>query len=210
VFLIKARNREEATNLGLNGMPVKTFSRNSVSEWREAQDKKTAEGLEILSLKKENAELRRELAESEEYADTLASAVEAAKANGNKIGGVHWGEVLSVAFEGIVRRNTHIIAQIPAVSGLAGIIEKDNNRTELPQENAEVSFKKKETVTHNEPALTAEEKEFVKLFHELQKHFNEDEIGQVMQILDAFSKDKSQLQPVLELVQEGEAEEETK
>jgi hypothetical protein len=44
----------------------------------------------------------------------------------------------------------------------------------------------------------------------LQKHFNEDEIGQVMQILDAFSKDKSQLQPVLELVQEGEAEEETK
>lgn len=210
VFLIKARNREEATNLGLNGMPVKTFSRNSVSEWREAQDRKTAEGLEILSLKKENAELRRELAESEEYADTLASAVEAAKANGNKIGGVHWGEVLSVAFEGIVRRNTHIIAQIPAVSGLAGIIEKDNNRTELPQENAEVSFKKKETATHNEPALTTEEKEFVKLFHELQKHFTEDEIGQVMQILDAFSKDKSQLQPVLELVQEGEAEEETK
>src|ERR1035437_5436296 len=126
VFLLKARNREEATSLGLNGMPVKTFSRNSASEWRETQERKTAESLEILSLKKQNAELLRELAESEEYADQLAAAVEAAKENGNKIGGVHWGEVVSVALEGLVRRNTHIIAQFPAAAGLAGIIEKDN------------------------------------------------------------------------------------
>lgn len=206
VFLLKARNREEATNMGLNGMPTKTFSRNSVSEWRETQDRKTVEGIEILTLKKENAELRKELAESEEYAETLASAVEAAKENGNKIGGVHWGDVISVALEGLVRRNTHIIAQLPAAAGLAGLIDKDNERIDTPQENAEVSFKKKEIIA-SEPSLSPAEKEFVKLFHELQKLFDENEIGQVMEILDAFSKDKSLLQPVLELVQEGEEEE---
>ena len=209
VFLLKARNREEATSLGLNGMPVKTFSRNSASEWRETQERKTAESLEILSLKKQNAELLRELAESEEYADQLAAAVEAAKENGNKIGGVHWGEVVSVALEGLVRRNTHIIAQFPAAAGLAGIIEKDNKHIEAPQENAEVSFKKKEDVV-NEPALSAAEKKFLELFHELQKFFDESEIGQVIEILDALSKDKTQLQPVLELVQEATANEEEK
>jgi hypothetical protein len=204
VFLMKARNREEATNLGLSGMPVKTFSRNSASEWREAHQRKTTEAMEILALKKENAELRKELTEAEEYADTLAAAVEAAKENANKIGGVHWGEVLSVALEGLVRRNTHIIAQIPAVSGLAGLIEKDNSRPAPVQENADVSFKKKEKVA--EPAWNEQEKEFVNLFKELQKHFDEHEIGQIIEILDAFSKDKSQLQPVLELVQQNEEE----
>lgn len=213
VFLVKARSREEATNIGLNGFPVKSFSRNSMSEWRETQNNKTAEAMEIAVLKKENAELRRELMESEEYADQLASAVEAAKANGNKIGGVHWGDVVSVALEGLVRRNTHLIAQIPAVSGLAGLIEKDNNREETPQENAEVSFKKKETAsttTANVPVLTDEEKQFIALFRELEKLFTQDEMGQVMQILDVLSKDKSQLQPVAELLSEGEEEEETK
>lgn len=205
VFLLKARNREEATNLGLSGMPIKTFSRNSASEWRETQERKTAEAMEILALKKENSELRKELEESEEYADTLAAAVEDAKENANKIGGVHLGDVLSVALEGLVRRNTHIIAQIPAAAGLAGLIEKDNNKPVAPQEAAEVSFKKKDTAT-SLPALSAEEREFVNLFHELQKHFDENEIGQVMEILDAFSKDKTQLQPVLQLIQEGASE----
>lgn len=211
VFMVKARNRDEAHNIGLNGFQVKAVSKNSLSEWRQKQEIKTAEQLEITALKKENAELRHELQESEEYADQLAAAVEVAKANGNKIGGVHWGDVVSVALEGLVRRNTHLIAQIPAVSGLAGLIEKDNNRTETETpENAEVSFKKKEVSpasSNNAPALTEQEQAFVNLMRELEKLFTEDEMGQVMSILDALSKDKSQLQPVAELLCEGEEEE---
>lgn len=204
VFLLKARNREEATNLGLNGTPVKTFSRNSLTEWREKQEHKDAQSLEIMALKKENADLRKELAESEEYADQLAAAVEAAKENGNKIGGVHWGEVISVALEGLVRRNTHIISQIPAVSGLAGLIEKDNTKTsELSQENKEVSFKKKEAAP-TEPTLTPQEKEFVSLFHELQKLFTPEEIGQIIELLDLMSKDKEMLADVLEYLEGDE------
>lgn len=208
VFMVKARSRDEATNIGLNGFEVKSFSKNSLSDWRQTQNLKTAEGMEIATLKRENLELRKELQESQEYADELAEAIEAAKANGNKIGGVHWGEVFSVALEGLVRRNTHIIAQIPAAAGLAGLIDKDNNRSDTPEENAEVSFKKKETTSNNAPVLTEQEKEFIRLFRELEKLFNQDEIGQAMQILDALSKDKTQIQPVLELLSEGEEEEE--
>lgn len=204
VFLLKAKSREEATDLGLNGTQAQAFSRTSLNDWRESQSKRNAEIIELQQLRHRISELEKELEESEQYADELAAAVEAAKENGNKIGGMHVGDILSVALEGIVRRNTHIIAQLPAVSGLAGIIEKDNERgTQIaePQPETEVTFKKKvkqEVV----PAPTEQQKEFLLLFEELQKHFEESEIGQVLDILDALSNDKSKLQPTLELLQE--------
>jgi hypothetical protein len=101
-----------------------------------------------------------------------------------------------------VRRNTHLLSQIPAVSGLAGIIEKDNERIGQPvQPDSQVSFKRKDSGT---PALNQQEKEFVDLFNELQRHFSDSEMGQVMEILDALSQDKSILTSVLELVKDEE------
>lgn len=208
VFLLKARNREEANSLGLSGTPVKTYSRNSLSEWREAQEKKSAEAIEIANLKKTISELRQENAELEEENEQLAAAVLAAKENGNKIGGVHIGDIVSVALEGLVRRNTHIIAKIPGASELAGLIEKDNTKTpELPEENKEVSFKKKEAAP-TQPVLTPQEKEFIALFHELHKHFTPQEITQIIELLDEMSKDKTILNDVLEYITGEESEEE--
>jgi len=208
VFLLKARNREEATNLGLNGTPVKTFSRNTLSEWREKQEIKDAQLIEIRDLKAENSDLRKDIAELEKENEQFASAIMTAKENGNKIGGVHWGDVLSHAFEGLVRRNTHLIAQIPGASDLAGLIEKDNTKTpEIEQENKEVSFKKKEII-QAEPALTPQEKEFISLFHELHKHFTPQEIIQIIELLDEMSKDKTMLADVLEYITEDEGGEE--
>lgn len=208
VFLVKARNREEAMNLGLSGMPIKKFSRNNVNEWREEQKFKGEQHHEISRLKRELSEQRRELEDKEEYIEKLEDLIEKAKKNGNKIGGINVGDMLSVAFEGLVRRNTHLISQIPAVSGLAGIIEQDNLRLEMatPTEETEVNFKKKEVTT--KPVLTEQEQAFVNLFKELEKQFTEDELGLVMEVLDELSKDKTQLQAVLELLQD-ESEEET-
>ncbi len=211
VFLLKARNREEATSLGLSGMPIKKFSRNNVNEWREEQKFKGEQHHEINRLKRELAEQRRELEEKEEYIETLEDLIEKAKQNGNKIGGVHLGDVLSVALEGLVRRNTHLISKIPAVSGLAGIIEQDNQRLEIDTQKTtpetEVSFKKKDTPTA-QPALSEQEQAFINLFKELEKQFTEDEMGLMMEVLDELSKDKSQLQMVLELLKDNEAQNE--
>lgn len=205
VFLMKARNREEATDLGLSGLPIKKFSQSSISEWREEKKHKGEQYYEINRLKSELRDVKDELKEKEDYIDELEDLVEKARKNGNKIGGIHLGDVLSVAMEGIVRRNTHLISKVPGATGLAGIIEQDNLRLEKGQQTepeSEVSFKKKETAYH--PELTEQEKAFNQLFKELEKQFSENEMGLIMEVLDAFCKDKTQLQPVLELLQENQ------
>jgi hypothetical protein len=203
VFVMKARNREEALNLGLGSITNKSYTQSSLNTMREGFEKRESQAMELQALRKENTELKKELEEAEKYADELAAAVEAAKANGNKIGGVHWGEVMSVALEGLLKRNTHIIAQIPGVAGLAGIIDKDNSKTpeSIPSApDAEISFKRKSS-EQSQPELTDQEKEFLNLLKELQNHFTVDELGQIMEILDVLSRDKTQLTPALELLQ---------
>ena len=71
VFLVKARNREEAMNLGLSGMPIKKFSRNNVNEWREENKFKGEQYQENLRLKRELNEYRKELEEKETYIDLI-------------------------------------------------------------------------------------------------------------------------------------------
>lgn len=206
VFVLKASTRDEANHMGLQGFPNKTFSKTSLSSWRDRQINQSIESKEFenAQLKKEISELRKELQESEEYAETLEQAIEEAKANSNKIGGIHWGEVIGVALEGIVRRNTKLIAQIPGGLGLAGLIEKDNTRgnTEEIQPEAEVSFKKKSTTTETKqtsdaPQLTEREKLFIRLMKKLEKHFSPEDMTHVMTVLDFFTKERDFLFEVL-------------
>ncbi len=208
VFLLKARTREEATSLGLHGMPVKTFSRNSISEWREVNDKKTAEQQEITDLRREVSGLNKVIDQKDEHIFQLTSQVNEAKRNGNKIGGIHLGDIVSVAVEGLIKRNADSIAKVPIIGELAGFIGQENKAIAAPsaqEENAEVSFKKKENTSQTEgqqQVLTEQEKEFIRLFYELQKYFSKDEIDSILILLDGISRDKTQLQPLLELVKE--------
>lgn len=190
VFALKAKNREDALLQTLEGMPIKTFSRNSLSDLKTQMEKKSFEMKEIQRLKEEISELNEELDEKEEYIEELEEAIKIAKANGNKLGGIDVSTVLSAALEGLIRRNTHLLADIPGAAGLAGIIEKDNQRMNtatLQQPDAEVSFKKKEA----EPEITEQDKQFIAFFNQLQQIFNEQEFNQAMMVLDAMSKDKS-------------------
>jgi hypothetical protein len=205
VFAMKAQNQEEALDLGLNGVEFRTFTKSDLTQLRNNRDKKAIETQEIQALRKEIAELNNELEEKEAYIEQLEKGIETAKANGNKIGGMHIGEIVSVALEGIVRRNTHLIAQVPALNGLAGIIDKDTEKAgELAEPTeTEASFKKKEQGS-GATQLTEQEKEFLRLFKEIQKHFTEEEMQQVIDILEALSKDKEQIQIILDLLQEEE------
>lgn len=202
VFLLKAKDREEATEIGLNGFTSETYSVGKINEWRQGKAKKTAEENEIQELKRQIASLQAELTEKDEQLDQFSDVILEAKKNGNKIGGIDVGEALSVALEGIVRRNTHLLAKVPMMNGLAGIIEEDNKRTnenkQEPKADAEVSFKKKEAPL---PSMSEEEKMFMDFFKEMRSHFSEDEMGLVFEILDSLSKDKEQLQTVVDLLQ---------
>lgn len=204
VFSMKAKDTAEALSMGLEGLNVRSYSGKEVEQLRQQKARKDRSEEEVEELENEVMELKNELIEKDEYIDKLEKAIEEAKANGNKIGGFHVGEILSVALEGIVRRNTHLIAQVPVLHGLAGIIDKDNQRTDMPapEPASEVSFQKK-TAAPETPSLTEQEKEFINLYREISRHFTEAEIGQLIRILDELSRDKTQIIPVLELLQEA-------
>lgn len=197
VFMLKARNRQEAMEAAMNGVG-QGFTLEAVNDLRtnQSQHQRTLWDMELL--KKENDALKKQLAEAEEYGNTLTTTLEAAKSNGNKIGGIHWGEVFSVALEGIARRNTHLIAQIPGAAGLAGVIEKDNLRSaETFSPENEATFKKK-----SEEPISEQEQALRDLVRQMQHSFNGQELDQVMLILDSLCRDKSQLQTVVELLEE--------
>ena len=92
----------------------------------------------------------------------------------------NWGEVFSLALEGMVRRNTHLLNGIPLIGqGLAGVVEQDNKRIEDKVENAEskveerhVTFQK---VNKNESSLlNEEEKKLITYYNKLQQTFTKE------------------------------------
>lgn len=200
VFSMKAKSPEEALDLGLNGVAFRGYSSKDLMQLRQQKERKTAEGFEIQALKRQINELNGEIEEKDQYIERLENGIEHAKANGNKIGGMHIGDIVSVALEGIVRRNTHLIAQVPALNGLAGIIERDNInpvQATTQQPETEVTFKKKEQAA---PTLTEEDQQCLALMKNIQSHFTADEFTKVINILDALSKEKTQITPVMELL----------
>ncbi|MGZ4065030.1 MAG: hypothetical protein ACXVP0_18780 [Bacteroidia bacterium] len=202
VYSLKAKTPEEALDMGLSGIAFKSFTTKELALLKQDKDRKTLEQQEIEHLNSEIGELKAELAEKQQYVETLETAVEQAKANGNKIGGAHIGDILSVALEGILRRNTHIIAQIPALNGIADIINKDNASPMAAQQpDAEASFQRK-APAESAPALTVQEKEFLALYHEIQRHFTQEEFAQVIELIEELTRDKSKIAPALELLRD--------
>ena len=202
-FLMKARNNKEAFDQGLDGLSFQSMSKNDLLKLKAARDRKNLEAQEIEELKEEIEELNGELEEKTSYINRLETGIETAKANSNKIGDVHIGEIVSVALEVLVRRNTGWIAQVPALSGLADYIDKDTERKKgQPGPSApepEVTFKRKEA--ESEPVLTEQEQYFLKLFAVLRQNFIPSELEQVIELLENLSKDKSKIQPALALFQ---------
>lgn len=204
VFSLKAKNSQEALENGLDGLSFKSLSKGELLELKEKREAQLAESLEIQNLEKEIDGLNKELDEKVEYIRQLEQGLEKAKANGGKIGGLKVSELLSDALDGFVRKNTSLIAQIPGLDGFANMIEKDTAAKQsprVPEPESEVSFKKKSTTTDT-TSLNEQEKQLMGLFKEMQKHFTEEEMTKVIEILDRLSRDKDKIQTILELLKD--------
>jgi hypothetical protein len=201
VYSMKAKSNEEALDFGLNGIAIKSFTTNELKELRLQRDQKAAYKDEIKELNEEIDGLYKELDEKKSYIDRLEKAVEVAKANGNKIGGVHVGEMLSVAAESFLKRNAHNIEKSLGVEGLSGFFTEGNeSKTEnktLPE--TEVTLKKKNSSEIN-TELSEQDKSFLALFREIQKHFSQSEFDQIIEVVEKMSKDKSKIKIILELL----------
>ena len=199
-FSLKAKTQKEALDMSLDGFASKAYSQTEIREMIARRQKQVEDMEELEMLRAKVAERAKKIKESEQLVETMQKVIDEAKKNGNKIGGIHLGDLLSVAIESFLKRNGPAIAKATGIDGLAGAFSGNNEPTEQGSTASEASFRKKETP--NEPALTLHEKEFVALFHELEKCFSQEEMLQIIEILQSLRDDKSQLVPILELLQQ--------
>lgn len=146
-------------------------------------------------LKKEHGELKEEVKELEEEVERLEKVNEDLINAQSPLKGV-LGEFGSSFLESFVRRNPHIIKNIPGGEALAGLIETDNKqREETSDENAEVTFQPKNN--SDNASLTEDQQSAIAFVYQLKKQFTKGEFDQVLHILQALSDDKSRIGSVL-------------
>ena len=209
VFLLKAKTREDAQTIGLSGVPLPKYSQTSISAWREKQHHKDEQQQEIQRLKREINDLKSEREDLYHKIEELETDIIKVKKNTNVIGGLHMGDILSVAVEGFVNRNKESISKNPLLAGLAGLAKSSTTSTDTSkEEETEVNFQKVE----NQPAqaLTQEDAMLLELIKRIRSHFSEHEFDSLMEITDIVSKDKSLLDELLAFVNEQEQEEQQK
>ncbi len=157
-------------------------------------------------LQKENEELKGELEEQNEYIEKLETMIEEEKSKKASIKD-NWGEVFSLALEGMVRRNTHLLNGIPLIGqGLAGVVEQDNKRIEDKVENAESKVEERQVTFQkahkHEIHLSDEEKKLIAYYKKLQETFTEKELTTIIRIIGLFSMEKENIQTVYEMLTE--------
>ena len=171
---------------------------NIIQEKIAARDKE----YEMTKLKEELESIKQQLEESEEYAEGLEQQLEQSKTNKFKLGNINFGELASVALEGIVRRNPQLLAKIPGGESLAGIIELDNAEQEkkqliLPTAEGEASFQKQATASITQ---TEEQKRYAAFLAQLEQTFNEAQLADVMLIIQKLAEEPAQVEAVKKLL----------
>jgi hypothetical protein len=166
-------------------------------------------------LQKENEELKEQVDDQDEYIEKLQQMLEDEKQRKVSIQD-RWGETLSVALEGIVRRNPQMLGGIPIIGqGLAGVIEQDNKRLEQDaangnREESQVSFKKvSEEEMNSRNQFTEADKKILEYHKNLQIVFTPTELTTINQIISLFSQDKENIDVVYEMLTEESEEEAT-
>ncbi len=186
---------EPSKEQGLSGIEVKAEINRELSLARERW--------EAEQVKKELADTQKELEQAEQYIEKLEGKLEEASAK-RKLGDMQWGELASMALEGMVRKNTHLIAAIPGGEGLAGIIRQDTIQR-MQQAGQQVEPKPDQETTYSkvedEPALTEQQKGYLNFLRQLEERFDQQEMQKVMFILNSLAADPSQIDLVSELLE---------
>lgn len=199
VFSLK-EEKVENNNQMLSGIELEKKVGEKINQERQ--------GWQMELVQKENENLKSQLNDAEEYIDQLEKSVQDMRSKRMKLGDIHWGEIASVALEGIVRRNTHLIAKIPGGEGLAGIIEHDNKAKEqpvLPQETY-ASFKRQESPetekNDNDETVNQDEKERLEFLKQLQECFDDEQMSFLITFLNMLAQKPEALEPAILFVKQ--------
>lgn len=165
----------------LSGVEVEKKIEDEVNKGLKAAEERFA----CEQVKKELAETKEKLNQSEQYAEKLASHIETLK------------EKLENA------KNTKEILNIVTEYGAELLGRKKPNATlsgaqteKKPEEEA--SFKMKSSEGEN--SFSEQEKHFIAFGESLKQNFSKEEFEKILSVIDAFAKDKSNIDPVMSLL----------
>ena len=179
---------------GLSGVEVEKI----VSEKLQQEKKQWQQEL----LEKENKELKKKLSEADEHIDKLSAGIENLKSH-RKAGDIQWAELIGAAGESILRRNTHLIAKVPGMGALAGVIEQDNKnqqQVESPKSQGEASFKMKKTEQEEQKEnseLSEEDKDRVDVLKQLEQGFNKEQMNNLITLINVLVHNPKSLDPCI-------------
>lgn len=147
---------------------------------------------------KEIESLTARLKEAEDYITTLENNVEDLKVNGTKVK-AGWGEIASVALEGIIRRNPQILSAIPGGEAVAGILAgtEQNPKAIESEAQSEVSFQSVSSSSTNNEV----DSDNAFIIQMMKESFEPNQIVKVWEILRELAENPDSIETVLELLQ---------
>lgn len=207
VFSLNAKNSKEALDIGLDGVPLQMLTKADMIDLKVKRDNYLAESRQIKELRDEIDGLEKELESREEYITILENAIERAKANGNKIGGIDIGQVLGSGVGYLLKNNAKSLSEIPGLGGIVNMFTQTPDSAKLtdptPPEQTQASFSKKATGGDEEAPpvnLTEEEKQLLILFKNIRKNLEEEEFFDLLEVIDRLSINKEHLPKVLSIL----------
>lgn len=177
IYLLK----EKQENQTLSGVEVQQ----KIDEGINRGLKGVEERLACEQLKKDLSDTQKKLEESESYAEKLESRIETLKENLENAKNAK--EILSIVAE----YGAEFLGKKKPNSALAGA-----QTEKKPEEQA--SFKMKSSEGEN--SVSEQEKYFIEFGKSLRENFSREEFEKILSVIDAFAKDKSNIEPVVSLL----------
>lgn len=171
--------------------PTLTLSQEEIKQQIDKGVNAVLEKRRIARMEEEIVSLKEELTEADETIEQITEQFELLKIQKrDESKEIKFGNVLSIAIEQVLKKNPTILNRIPIISTLSGLFSDSsfgNNVKQLGETKLE------NQTTTVLPKLTG--------FEEiLFSNFNEAEIMQLIDILNAFIKDKAKIKMVFDLV----------
>ncbi|OFY17727.1 MAG: hypothetical protein A2W98_08475 [Bacteroidetes bacterium GWF2_33_38] len=153
-------------------------------------------------LLKEKEEIKSDLEDAEEYIEQLENKIEELNNSKGKLS-QQWGDLASVALEGIIRRNAHRLAKLPGASALAGMFAEENTTAdaeEIKESETETTF---ERVNEDDKII---EKDRINFLKYMQEQLTKEEFEQMGSIISYLLKEKKAIVPTIVFLEEWEEE----
>ncbi len=197
-YKLKEEKPSVPQQIGLGELEVEKIVSERLEQKLEQKEQKWKQE----QIEKENKELKKKLSEADEHIDKLSAGIENLKSN-RKAGDIQWAELIGAAGESILRRNTHLIAKVPGMSALAGVIEQDNKKqeqVESPKPEAEASFtmKKNETEEQEKKSELSEgDKDRLNVLKQLEQGFNKEQMNNLITLINVLVHNPKALEPCI-------------